>query len=441
MGKNDNVDVSGFGMQGAVPFLETADKNEQKLHAEVEAKNPTREEDEDDDEDSPRGRGGSDSRDDEEFDGGEEEEDRDDLDASEEDSGEDEDEEEDDFEEDEEEVEDDDEEEPEVKAKSYKITLPDGTQLDATDDGTIKIKENGKFTRVKLRDLIQDRNGRIKNDELIRRKSEEVNRLQSTVSTLSRREESTTDLVKSFSDGITKGNVVKAMGVIGELSGVEQDKIPDFIMESLSGMMKGIQTLATKDEDQITREAEAYKTESELNRLKRERDGLKSAKSKEAAVAAKKEMAKSLNIQEADMNAAFHALVERNQELEKAGYEPETITMQSVGDLVVDSIVDEGFKAVAAANDLELSTEDRGRLIKLGRIERERRGHKDLSKKDYVRLLSNYANKELKGLSRNLGEDEVERPRKSNPKRQKRQSSRKKGKLKEITRVSQAWPI
>ena len=128
-------------------------------------------------------------------------------------------------------------------------------------------------------------------------------------------------------------------------------------------------------------------------------------------------------------------MIEQNKGLEQEGKKPIPFTIEDVAVVVVEADIQREFKALAERNDVELSSDDYNRLIKLGMVERERHGNKGLDKKQYVRILSNYANKELNDLSRKVGKKQVKGSKKTTPKRQ------KKKKVKEITRISQAWDL
>lgn len=433
MGKDiTDADLAGFGMQGQDPFMEVVDKSHAALKAKAEAEEP---EDEDDDdtgqaEDEDLSGDGDTEADD---DAGEDDPDRESS------------EDEDDEELDEEDEGDGEEEEPAVKLKNYRLTLPDGSQVKVTDDATFKIKENGKFVRRSVQELIQAQNENIKNDEIRRRESEEVKRLQSIANQSEQREKKVRELVKSFSTGITKGNLLEALGAIRQIEAVEEgqslteNELQAYVIQALNGMTKGIREATSKDPETLRREVEAYNTELRLKAARAETEELTRAQKIEAAKQEKRRVAESLRIKEDDMLPAYEALVELNKELEAQGQNPRNFTIEDVGILVVDSNLSENFKKLAKANGVELDPEDLRDMIQIGRRQREK-AQAELSQKDYRRILQNYATKEIKAISRNLGDSPDVRmngsSKKSNPKRQR---SKNKKTVKEITRTSQAW--
>lgn len=455
MAKRDvsEQELASFGMQGGDPFMQVVDKAHEELKAKAVEEEPEDEEEAEEEEDDDTGRsGGDDSGDDDDFESEEpededEDDDDDDFDSDDDSEGDD-----DDFEDGSDEEE---EEEPQpIKAKAYRLTSPDGEQVKVKDDHTIKIKSNGKFERVKLSELIEDRGARVKSDELRRRESEEVKRLREINQQKEKRERSLAKEFRTFSSEITKGNLIGALGAIRKVQALESgehvtdEELGKFLVDSLNGMTKGVQEVLAKDPEALQREVDAYNAERRLEHIKSETEELEKGRATERAIREKQRVAKELNISEGDMKHAFDVLMERNKELQQAGRKPIDFNMQDIGQLVVDSILNENFKALAKASNIELEKEDLQRLLKIGQVERERNKNKDLTEKQYRRILKNYANKEVKAISRNLGDSPDSlasnnarsgSSRKSNPKRQR--VKKKTGKLKEITRVSEAWPF
>lgn len=366
----------------------------------------------------------------------EEEEDLEEAEDSEEESEEEDEDSEEESEEDEESDEEEEgEEEPKASAasekpKDYRLTLADGSQVKVSDDTTIKIKENGKFVRISVRDLVQDRNGKVKHDELIRRGAEKEKQLRLKVDEITAREEHTKNLTKAFLEGVTKGDLIEAMMVINEMTGGTDPQ--KTLSDALSGIGKAIDEITKMTPEELERRTKNHLTESELKKKTRKLEGLDRDEQVRAAKIRKRELCEQLSLKDEDMNAAYSALMERNRDLKANGRDPINFTMEDVAVTAMEYRDWSGFKAISEEHEVDLSSEDLNNLIDVAKVE-TRKKKAPLDKKDYMRILGTYANKELKDLSRKVSQRNQQTTPKSKEKK------KKKAQVREIHRISQIW--
>ena len=347
-----------------------------------------------------------------------------------EDTGEDSDEEQDDESEDD--GEESDEESPEEPVKKYKATLADGTQVEVADDTTVKLKVDGKFQRVPLKDLKDNYNGAIKHDELIRRSAEANKELSERVALAEAETAKVQRLTGAFLEGVTKGDLFEAMGVINEMLPNSDKSVKEQIAELVNGLGNAWDGLANLTPEQIQANADEYQAKAELRRRESKVESAERREQIRVAKARKAELCAEHGLEESDMNEAYKALAARNESLQQKGQNPINFTVEDVATVAVEFQMFDGFKGVADAHEIELKPEDVNYLIDRGKLEERKLGSR-LGQKDYVRLLSNYANKELEALSRKVSNGSN---RKTTPKR-----NNKKQTTKEIVRTSQIWDI
>ena len=357
----------------------------------------------------------------------------------EEDSDDDEDEEEteaseesDDEEQDEEDEGEDDSEKAPRKAKKYLATLSDGTRVDLTDDTTIKIKVNGKFEKVPLETLKEKYNGEVKHEELIRRQSENTKKLESELSRARSETEQVRNYTKSFMEGVTKGDFIEAMGVIAEMSG--ESDVNKVVTEAVNGIAKAIEEMGSMSQDELTKRAEAYKKNSELSKRERALSEKERAELVKAQRAEVNRLAEANKIEVSDMQSAYQALVARNEELKQGGQNPVNFTVQDVADVAVEYKIQDEFLSLSEKHKVDLSSDDLRYLRSRAKLEWSKTGG-SLKENDYVRLLSEYGNKELGELSRKVSTNGA----KTSPKRNGSSKRTSKKKVKSIVRDADLW--
>jgi len=372
--------------------------------------------------------------------GDEESEDEDDEEESdteedEEDSDEDEDEEEleeevfEDEEEDSEGDDEDEEEEKPTKAKVYTATLPDGSQVKLTDEATVKIKVDGKFQRVAVKDLTSAYNGNVKHDELIRRGAEKVKELELQSAKSIAETQRIRALSKAFLAGATKGDLIEAMSVVAELTNEKdpQKLINDFI----TGIGKAVDQYAVMSPEEVERRARDYKVNAELQKKERKLRDIEAREKIEEAKRVKEEIKKELNLEESDMKQAYDALNARNEALVKEGRQALQFSLKDVGVLAVDYKHYDNLNGLVKKHKIEATTADINNLIDIANIESKKLGRWP-TKKDYLRILQNYANKEIQSISRKVGSTA-----KTTPKNAKKKNRNEPEKV--INRISSIW--
>lgn len=411
----DPKNISEF-MRTESPFMDAVEDAEEEL-----AKGASRDEEDSEVEDSFEEEDDSEEEEDE----GSEEEDED---------GDEDPESEDEEEEDEEEEDDEDTKEAKSKdttPKVYTATLPDGSQVKLTDDATVKIKVDGKFKRVPVRELASSYNGGVKHDELIRRTSETEKELKARISASEADANRAKELTKAFLEGVTKGDLIEALSIVGEMTGeTDTSKI---LNDALSGIGKAIDDLARMTPEEVEKKARAHKLESELKKRERKLEELRRQEEVSAAVQAKEELKAKLGLEEEEMRQAYDALKSRNMALAKEGKQPPKFTLEDVAVLAVDYRHYNAIQSIAQKYELELESEDVNNLIDTAKIQ-ARKLKRWPTKKEYVQLLSSYANKELNGINRKVGT----KPTKTTPK-SKKMAKKGEREVKAVSRLSQIW--
>jgi hypothetical protein len=389
----------------ASPFMEVVEDTEKEI---AQAKASEAEEDSDEEEE-------------EELD----EEATDDEEGEEEDSEEADEEEEDDDDEDEEEEEEEPEEKP--KSKLYTATLPDGSQVKLTDNATVKIKVNGKFQRVAVGDLTSAYNGNIKHDELIRRSAEKTKELETRLSIEKAESEKARELTKAFLSGVTKGDLIEAMAVVAEMTGEgDANKV---LNDALLGIGKAIDELAGMTPAEIEKRSKAHKLEAEYKKKERRLQEMDNKEAIAQAKAEKEALKEQLGLEEEEMLRAYNALNERNLAIQKEGKTPPKFTMNDIATLAVEYRHYNALSEVAKKSELELSGDDVNNLIEMAKI-RARKERRWLTKKEYVQILSGYANKEIESVDRKVS---------TKPKTTPKSKEKKKTAVKTISRLSELW--
>lgn len=366
---------------------------------------------------------------------GEEEEQEDDRDADESDDDESDDEEEEDEEpdEDEDEEEDDSEakEKVEEEVKTYKATKSDGSQLEIEDDTTLKIKVDGKFKRVSVRELKDNYNGEVKHEELLRRTSEARKRAEAELSELESKTSRTRSVLNRINAAITKGNVIESMGLIAELSGQDSAELMDSWANGLGGF---IQQYATMSDEEREKFIKSHKLDSELKSKEQRAKEMQENDQKKAAKQFIDKAKEEYELEDEEINNAYQGLVNQNEALKQKGQKPINFSLNDIVLLALDYKTYNGIRDVAEAHDIELTEKDSHYLLKLAQAEEAHLGRR-LKEKDVKNLISKHVKKELKDLSRKVGAKKA----KTSPKSKRKTKKRKK--LKEISRDSQVWEI
>lgn len=311
--------------------------------------------------------------------------------------------------------------------KQYTATLEDGSQVKLQDNATIKLKVDGKFKRVSLRDLASDFNGRVKHDELIRRGAEKSKQLESQVLRLEGESKRARDLTQDLITGITQGDLIKAMGVIAEMTNNEDPE--KLLQEALTGIGNAVERISGMSAEEIEKEARSYKLDTELKKKQAKLDLSTREDQIAAAKARKLELCNELGLAEAEMNGAYLALVDRNKELETQGRKKIEFTLEDVATLALEYRHLEAIEQLIEKHELEFEDQDINNLIDLSKIQ-AKRTPKGLTEADYVRILNNYANKEIEVLDRKVGKA------KTTPKSKKVES-----KVREVSNISDVWGI
>jgi hypothetical protein len=350
-------------------------------------------------------------------------------DDSDEDETQEDDEGEDDAEEEEEDDDDGDKEKAEVEpeAKIHVATLPDGSQVDLPDTTTIKIKVDGKFQRISIKDLKTDFNGKVKHSELIRQASESNKTLESKLQSIESENTRVKNLTKSFLEGVTKGDFFEAMGVIAEMT---NEDVQETIQAAIEGLTAAIEDISGLSPEQVQDRANRYKLDVELRKKQAKLSKYEEQDAVKAAIEQKKQYCEKLGLEESQMNEAYHALAKRNANLEAEGKKSINFTMDDIAVLAMEYQTYDGFLSVADEHEIELSKEDINYLMDLAKAEERKNGSR-LNEKDYVRLISTYANKQIEKLDRKVGATTA----KTTPKKKKKVEER------EIARTSQIWDI
>lgn len=380
-----------------------------------------------------------DDSDDEDLEEGSEDEEDSSEDSDEDEDEDEEDEDEEDSEDDsvEEEVFEDDEEEPEdskdevkaTKPKVHTATLPDGTQVKLTDDATVKIKVDGKFQRVAVKDLTSAYNGNVKHDELIRRGAEKVKELELQSAKSVAEAQRMRSLTKAFMDGATKGDLIEAMSIVAELT---NEKDPQKVLNDfISGIGKAVDQYAAMSPEEVERRAREFKVNAELQKKERKLKEIEAKEKIEEAKKLKEVVKQELGLEEEDMRQAYDALNARNEALAKAGKPILQFSLKDVGDLAVDYRHYDSFTGLVKKYKVEATSADINNLIDIAKIQ-ARKLKRWPSKTEYVQMLSTYANKEIQGISRKVGSIA-----KTTPKNAKKKSRNEPERV--INRISSIW--
>lgn len=411
--------VSQF-MVNDSPFMDAVDDVVEKLQA-TKQEEPDEIDGEDDEERSDSGDGvEDDSGDDGAGQGGDGEGDSE-GDSEESDSSEDE--EDDDSEEESEE-----EGKQKVEPASYTATLASGAQVKLADDTTLKLKVDGKFQRVSVKDLTSEYNGRIKYDEQIRRNAEETKILKSQNATLKNQADRAVNLTKAFMAGITKGDLIEAMSLVAEMTNSQEDP-EKTLQDALAGIGKAIDELSALSPEEVRRRAQDYKLSVETKRREEKLSEYDRQERIREAKLEKERLKEEYSLTEEEMKASYDALEGRNQSLRSEGKQAIDFSLDDVATLAVEFKHYSAINEVVSDHKLELKDGDVNYLVSLAMLKAQNEG-RSLKKKDYVQLLSNHVNKELQSLSRKVGSE------KTTPKSK---SKKNKPVAREIKRVSQIW--
>jgi hypothetical protein len=336
-------------------------------------------------------------------------------------------------EDDEDEVEEDEEEEgeaPEREAssdapKKHRVTLDDGSQIELLDNATIKMKVNGQFKRVSVKDLRDSYNGGVKHDEMIRRSAEAEKKAEDRIAKADAEDARIVERAKELSGAMTKGNILEAIAVIAELADEDPNQAIDNWTKGMGDFLTEFTQLSP---EQRQSKINNFRTAQEVRKLERRRDKLKNSEQKREVNQAIDRACEEQDLSREEFDDAFNSLMKRNEQVREQGGEPHDFGIKHVIDLAVDYRIYENV--LNACEDLEVNLEekDHNYLIKVVRADENRTGTR-LPSGDYVQLIQEYAQVEAKTLSRKVGTKKA----KTTPK------SRKKSKTKEISRMSQIW--
>lgn len=356
--------------------------------------------------------------------------DEDDSDSTDEDDGEDDSEDSDDPDEEED---DETEEKPQKKTedeshpiKSYKATLEDGTQVELKDNTSLKLKVDGKYKRVTIKDLKDNYNGNVKHDELIRRSSAAEKASISRLSQINAEASLTKERTEQVSKAITSGNVMEALSVIAQLQGEDPSKVMDAWVNGLTSFLEDFES---KTPEQRASESKRYKLDAEIKAKEQRLAKLTETDAEKQARVAVENACIKHDLSKQELAEAHQALINRNKTLEAGGQKPVNFFLEDVVTLALDY---QAFAEIQnAAEDLNVKLEQKeiNYLLALAKAQEKKNGAR-LIDKDYIALINKYADKEIKTLSRKVGAKIA----KTSPKKNKKQ-------FKEVKRDSQIWDI
>lgn len=312
------------------------------------------------------------------------------------------------------------------KVKHFTATLDDGSQVKLTNSSTLKVKVDGKFKRVAVQDLVSDYNGRIKHDELIRRASENEKELTRKLRASEETSIRAKELTKSFVEGITKGDLIEAISLVGEMTGEKDTE--GLLNRFISGLGKAIEDVSTLSEDELKTRAKAYKTNSELKKSEARLGKLNQEEQVKAARVYKKQLSEHLQIEESELDNAYHAYSKTNEERKARGEEPVDFTWEDIATLALEYRHYASITNLIEEHELELEQDDINNLIDEAKIKARRLGRHP-NQNEYRQLISGYANKELETIDRKVG------TQKTTPKGKKNDAP----KAIEIKRISEVW--
>lgn len=334
--------------------------------------------------------------------------------------------EEDEEESDEEEEEESDEEESEgeqkeeVKPKLYTATLEDGTQVKVPDNATIKLKVDGKFQRIPVKDLASGYNGQVKYDELIRRSSETQKELEQRLEASELKAGRARELTKNFTEAIAdKGDLIEAMSVIAEMTDHENPE--ELLQTFMNGLSKAIDDVVNLSPEEIEKKARAYKLNSELSKKEAKIKAHEAEEQRKAAIARRQELEQEYSLEPTEMQGAYEALANRNQILQKEGKKPIDFTLEDVAELAVDHRHNTAIRGLLEQHEISLEVADIQRLIQSSNLVMDRYGRYP-KPEEYRQLVSQYVTKELEDLSRKVGSPK----KKTTPKSKKKKTTQKK---------------
>lgn len=314
---------------------------------------------------------------------------------------------------------------PETKPKKIKLTLADGTQVDADTATSLKLKVDGKYQRVTIAELTSDYNGKIKSDELIRRNSELQKEAKQVLADTEARNEELKRVNSNMLAALTKGDLLEAIAL---LPGITEEKADEMLQGVIEGMTNFVEEFSGLTQAERNSKVERFRTQQELARLKKERDDMKSSKDREAKEAAIEKACETNGIDREHFDMALQASINWNARLKEAGHPEQPITVNSVIALHYEFEDDKSIRAEAEELGVTLEDSDVDYLVSLAAAERKKKGS-GLSEKDYIRLIRLLHKKETEKLSRKVGASTA----KTTPK------SKKKTKEKDITRIEQIW--
>lgn len=337
----------------------------------------------------------------------------------------------DDDEEEEEEEEEADEEEEEVKAKPSKLhtmTLEDGSQVKVSDEALIKIKVDGRFEKVKFSDLKSGYNGKVKSDEIIRRSSEAQKEAQSRLDAIKQEDERIRGHVKELSSAISKGGVMEALGIIAQMEGKSSSEV---IKDWVSGLTTFVQEWDGLSDEERKAKVSKFELESEVKGLEAKKKRLSEDQQNQEMETQIKQACETHGVTREELKDAYEALEKRALQLKEAGKPVTEVTLDDVVATTIDFKVYDGLTVAAEELNVKLKNADINYLMTEVKESIKDKGGR-LDTLDYVKLIKQYAKKELADLSRKVP---AVKSAKTTPK------SKKKEKVISLTRESDIWNV
>lgn len=313
----------------------------------------------------------------------------------------------------------------EIAPKKHRFTLEDGSQIEILDNASFKMKVDGKFKRVSIRELKENYNGDIKHDEMIRRSAEAEKAAQARLSEMEAEEKRVRQRTINVSKAITEGNILEALAVVAEMQDENAEQIID---KWTSGMTKFLNDFESMSPEEKAEYVRRFKLEQETKSLQAKRDELKQEEDLKRINENIEAACSEHSLSRKEFDEAFDALMAKNEKLKQSGGEPVDFGIADVVELASDYRVYENILDAAEELEVKLEPKDYDYLIQILRADEKRNGGR-LPDQDYVELIKAYAQDQAKDLSRKVGAKKA----KITPK------SRKKKKTKEISRISDVW--
>lgn len=318
----------------------------------------------------------------------------------------------------------DEEAKPKASSKKYAITDAEGAQVKVDDSSTVKIKVDGSYERVSVADLVQNYNGRIKHDELIRRSAEAEKAAEARLAEIQAEDSSVRESLSAISSAISEGNIMDALTIIGQMSGddASPEQLRDRWTQGLTQFIQEWEGLSDEQREAKTRE---YQLRSEVKGLESKKKKLEKEDHDKKVNEAIDATCEEFGLTRDELQAAWKNL---EKIAEDNGVDSKNITLLQTADRALSERVFYGLSD--AANELGVTLDDKDvkYLITTIRAQQDKDNTR-LSGKDYEKIITAYAKDELDSLNRKV---EAEK-RTTTPKR------KKENKTIEVTRTSQLW--